>query len=356
MNRTPPQDLSELSPPAALTVLIPVYQRFTGALRASHSVVAHNQGDLEAGRIRVVVCDDASPSIDAESLRQELNAIHPLITYQRNATNLGMSANILSMVISCRSFFSTILTDDDWFEPGALTDVLRILDSAWLTENGITSILSPRYSYLETGELATISCRIHEGDHLFPPNPKESLLTLAEGAYILSGYFFRPDCIDYGLWRQHIDNAFFPIIYCTTILQKGATFYLDQPLVHHTTQNECHWHAWGPSDQAQQIRLCHDYLESLAIVSRYGHRQHRSLTNRIQAHLERARSFGKRLIEKRHVVRSDLRNSVPHRLWRDPAFLQAFGGFLYFVLRTSPGMLVPSAWGATEQIPNGRHL
>lgn len=350
MIRTPPDDNSDLPAPATLTVLIPVYQRFTGALRASHSVVAHNQNHLEAGKIRVVVCDDASPSIDAEALRQQLTAIHPLITYHRNITNLGMSANILSMVSSCPSCFSTILTDDDWFEPGALTEILRILDSAWLTENGITSILSPRYSYLETGELATISCRIHKGNHLFPPNPKESLLTLAEGAYILSGYFFRPDCIDYGLWHQHLANAFFPIIYCATILQKGATYYLDQPLVHHTTQNECHWHAWGASDQAQQTRLCHDYLESLAIVSHYGHRQHRSLTSRIQAHLERARSFGQRLIEKRYVVRSDLNNSVPKRLWQDPAFLQAFGGFLYFILRTSPGLLVPNSWRFTEKM------
>ena len=349
MNRPSPEASSGSESPASLTVLIPVYQRFPGALRASRSVVAHNQRDLETGRIRVVVCDDASPAIDAETLRQELRAIHPLITYRRNKANLGMSANILAMVASCQSFYSTILTDDDWFEAGALTEVLRILDSKWLTENGVTSLFSPRYSYLETGELATISCRLHDGDHLFPACPKGPLLTLAEGAFILSGYFFRPDCIDYGLWRQHIHNAFFPIIYCATILQTGAAFYRDQPLVHHTTQNQCHWHAWGASDQAQQIRLCHDYLDALAIVSRYSSRQRRSLANRIQAHRQLARAYGRRLIEKREVVSADLSHSVPLALWWDPAFLQAFAGFVYFLLRTTPGLLLARPGRAANQ-------
>lgn len=340
----PPTDLSATPAPAPsagaiLTVLIPVYQRFDGALRASLSVVAHNRSDLEAGHIRLVVCDDASPAIDAADLHQKLAAIHPAIEFRRNPSNLGMSANILAMVSSCRSFYSTILTDDDWYEPGALSTVLQLLQS-FVKEHNITSILSPRYSYLETGELVTVSCRIQEGNHLFQQNSKGPPLALAEGAYILSGYFFRPDCIDYNLWRQHVHNAFFPILYCASILQTGATFYLDQPLVHHTTQNQCHWQAWGASDQAQQIRLCHDYLQALAIVSRYRRPQKASRSDRSSAQRERARAYGQRLIEKREVVLADLRRSVPRSLWRDPAFLQAFGGYLYFLLRTSPRLLL----------------
>jgi hypothetical protein len=327
----------------ALSVLIPVYQRFTGALRASRSVLTHNQTDLETGRIRLIICDDASPSIDPDELRRELAAIHPLIEFRRNVTNLGMSANILGMVESCRSFYCTILTDDDWFEPGALTEILRQLESGVIQKQSVTSIMSPRYSYLESGELAAVSCQIQDSDYLFPAKPRGQALPLAEGAYILSGYFFRPDCVDFDLWRQHIGNAFFPIIYSASIMKTGSTLYLNQSLVHHTTQNLCHWQAWGESDQAQQVRLCHDYLESLAIVSGYGRSRNRSLGDRVHTHQQRMKSYNKRLIEKRDVVLADLGKSIPLRLWVDPAFLQAFVRFLYFIFRTDPGFVIPGS-------------
>jgi hypothetical protein len=325
-----------------LSVLIPVYQRFEGALEACRSVLTHNQGDLEAGRIHVLVCDDASPSIAPEALGQEIAALHPLIEFSRNAKNRGMSANILEMVASCRSLYCTILTDDDWFEPGALTDILHILESPFIRRETVTSILSPRYSYLETGQLISVSCRIHESNQLFPANPRGNALELAECAYILSGYFFRPDCVDFGLWHQHIRNAFFPIIYCASIISIGSTFYLDQSLVHHTTQNQCHWEAWGASDQAQQIRLCHDYLESLAVVSDYNSRQYRGLKDQIRGHQARSRAYIRRLIEKQAIVLANPAPCIPRRLWLDPAFLQALAGFLYFMLRTNPSMLTGS--------------
>ena len=282
-----------------LTVLIPVYQRFDGALRACRSVLDHNRQELESGRIQVVVCDDASPSIDPDLLKQDLAVIHPLINYRRNKTNLGMSANILSMVASCHSFLCTVLTDDDWFEPGALAEILTLLDAAWFHHDSVTSIFSPRYSYLESGEFATISCRLDTSNRLFPSLAQGCLLPLAEAAYILSGYFFRPDCVDVRLWRQHIHNAFFPIIYCASILRTGATLYLDQPLVHHTTQNLCHWEAWGASDQAQQQRLCHDYLEALAVVSKLCRPGALSLKQRFNHHRERCKAFRK--IGRAHV-------------------------------------------------------
>jgi hypothetical protein len=326
-----------------LSVLIPVYQRFEGALQACQSVLRDNQGDLEAGRIHLLVCDDASPSIGPEALRQEITALHPLIEFRRNPHNRGMSANILEMVASCRSLYCTILTDDDWFEPGALTDILRVLESPFIRRETVTSILSPRYSYLESGELASISCRIEESNRLFPANPREHALALAECAYILSGYFFRPDCVDFSLWREHVENAFFPIIYCASIITTGCTFYLDQSLVHHTTQNQCHWEAWGASDRAQQIRLCHDYLESLAIASHYYSHFPRSFKDQMRAQQERTKAYIRRLIEKQTVVLADPKSCIPRRLWLDPAFLQALVRFLYFMLRTNPRMLLSSS-------------
>jgi glycosyltransferase involved in cell wall biosynthesis len=333
-----------------LSVLIPVYQRFEGALQACQSVLTHNQDDLEAGKIHVLVCDDASPSIDPEALGKEIATIHPLIEFKRNTNNLGMSANILEMVAACRSLYCTILTDDDWFEPGALTEILALLESPLIRREAVTSILSPRYSYLESGELVTISCRIRESNQLFPSNPRGNALALAECAYILSGYFFRPDCVDLGLWRQHIENAFFPIIYCASIIRTGSTFYLDQSLVHHTSQNLCHWEAWGASDRAQQIRLCHDYLESLAIVSEYTRSQYRGLRDQIRGYQERSKAYIKRLIEKQSVVVANPIPCIPRRLWLDPAFIQALAGFLYFMLRTNPSILLPSSRKKTSEI------
>jgi hypothetical protein len=55
------------------------------------------------------------------------------------------------------------------------------------------------------------------------------------------------------------------------------------------------------------------------------------------------KSYNTRLIEKRDVVLANLGKSIPQRLWVDPAFLQAFVRFLYFIIRTDPGFFIPGS-------------
>ena len=98
----------------SLAVLIPLYQRREGAIRAVQSIVSQANVELENGSLLIHVRDDSSPDIEFTSLVKLIKSIHPSISIDRNSTNLGMSANIRSMVLDCKASFCTILTDDDW--------------------------------------------------------------------------------------------------------------------------------------------------------------------------------------------------------------------------------------------------
>ena len=90
---------------ANLAVLIPVYQRREGAIRAIESIVAQAKDELEKGSLLIHVRDDASPDIEFKSLEQLIKSIHPSISIDENSKNLGMSANIRSMVLDCHAYF-----------------------------------------------------------------------------------------------------------------------------------------------------------------------------------------------------------------------------------------------------------
>ena len=60
------------------------------------------------------------------------------------------------MVSSSSGIFCTVLTDDDWLQPGVLLDILNHLEM--LVEFPNIAGIFTRYSYLEDGNLHCIAC------------------------------------------------------------------------------------------------------------------------------------------------------------------------------------------------------
>lgn len=318
---------------ADLAILIPVYQREEGAICAVRSIVDQASEQLEQGSLIIHVRDDASPDIVPASLIKTLSSIHPSILIDVNPANLGMSANIRSMVLDCKAAFCTILTDDDWFEAGSISFLLRFIreirnNSQYL----VTSVFCPRYSYSESGSHVSTSCRIAESDLIVTSDPVNTMW-LADKGYILTGLFFRPDHIDHIFWANHEDNAFFPILYFASLLCRGSCVYIDRPLVHHTVGNLCHWEAWGCTQRAQQQRLCRDFLAAIFLVHRYI-KQESSLQSRIKLWRPTISAYRNRLVEMRKTVWGAPKSCIPASLWLNPLFLIAFSSFLYFSART----------------------
>ncbi|MEO1002599.1 MAG: glycosyltransferase family 2 protein [Cyanobacteria bacterium J06638_7] len=321
-----------------LAILVPVYQREHGALRAVRSVLSQAGRHLDQGSLTIHVRDDASPSIDAERFRSACHALDPRIAVDINPSNLGMSANIRLMVSQCTAAFCTILTDDDWFEPGSIDlviDTIHGLDRS-CPEQVVASVFCPRYSYTEAGQLAGISCRIATGDKVMLPSPL-SAMEIADEGYILTGLFFRPGLVDQAFWGRHQENAFFPILYFASLLIRGSCLYLDQPLVHHTVFNHCHWQAWGNTVVQQQQRLCRDFLLAIRLVHCYLRPHCGSLAVRLSLWPAAVRAYRDRLVEMRMRVWDAPMRCIPWRLWLDPLFLVAFCAYVYFMARTGRG-------------------
>jgi hypothetical protein len=320
---------------ACLAILVPVYQREQGALRAVRSVVSQAGRYLDRGQLSIQLRDDASPTIDAKKLTAACHSLDPRIQVDINSSNLGMSANIRLMVQGCTASFCTILTDDDWLEPGSIDLLMEIIERLeGSSPHGDTAaICCPRYSYTEVGRLVSISCRIAPADQLFAPSP-HTAMTLADKGYILTGLVFRPDRVDQNFWCRHQENAFFPILYFASLLCRGSCQYLDRPLVHHTVLNHCYWETWGATPIQQQQRLCRDFLTALHLVHGYLKPRCASQAERVLLWQPLVRAYLDRLVEMRWTVLAAPLSCIPRKLWMDVLFLLAFSRYVYFMVRT----------------------
>lgn len=318
---------------ADLAILIPVYQREEGVIRAVRSIVSQSSAHLLLGSLEVRVRDDASPSIDPQRLINTLKSIHPSILIDINPINLGMSANIRSMVMECSAAFCTILTDDDWFEADSISFVLEFIeDTRRSAQSLVSSFFCPRYSYTENGDHVSTSCRFSTKSMLIPSSPL-STMRLADQGYILTGLFFRPELVDQAFWAENESNAFFPVLYFATLLCRGSCIYLDRALVHHTVLNTCHWEAWGNSTQAQQERLCRDFLLAISLVHEYLLPQCKSVLERIKLWKPAIIAYRNRMVEMKSYVWHSPERCIPRQLWIDPRFLLGFMLFAYFSVR-----------------------
>jgi hypothetical protein len=191
----------------------------------------------------------------------------------------------------------------------------------------VAALFVPRYSYLEDGRLHCIVCQPFQDDCLITPSP-EAVMRFAGNGFILTGLFMKPEKIDYGLWQANLPNAFFPIIYFGALLQVESVAYRNRNWFRHTVLNLCHWDAWGSTERLRLVRLCHDYLEVLALLRRRSldacspkgrseiHRLARSAyADQVDTHFQ---SFRPR----------ELLAVVPKRLFFQLDFIHSFGSFL----------------------------
>ena len=251
-----------------LEFLIPTYKRFDGALYASASILSEIiQYNLQSV-VLVTVCDDASPEFDATQFASALNQLCNLcnrniaLNISVNSVNKGMSRNIYDMVRSSQARYCTIITDDDLLFKDALPSILATL---LRLGKGFSGVFTPRYSYLSSGELYCIECNIARQEKAIVGSPSSTLYHCRNG-FILTGFIFNPQHIDYDLWMDHIENAYFPVIYFASLLWKSALLYIPKKWFQHTVLNPCHWESWGADQSEQYLRLYRDYLDSLMIT------------------------------------------------------------------------------------------
>ena len=142
-----------------LSICIPTYKRIA-YLRELLPILLREVEDAnreDAGRVELVVCDNASPDGTEAFCRETGNAG---CVYFRNAENVGGDANFLLCIERARGRHVWIFGDDELIEEGALARVLDILiqdDPALIIFDGSAPQEKRKYSdYREClrGEMA----------------------------------------------------------------------------------------------------------------------------------------------------------------------------------------------------------
>ena len=254
-----------MSTPCLLEVLIPAYKRFDGCVFAARSVAEQIREFALEEMVKIRIVDDASPGASVVALEQSLAKWGDVIKISRNQKNKGMSANIYQMIESSDAEFCTILTDDDWLHSMALPQIVSKLKDL-VVDASVGGLYTPRYSYLENGDLHCVVCKTFSVDTLIPPGPLNSLRFCDEG-FILTGFIFRPSVMAKAAWSEKIENSFFTVLNFSEILCSWSLLFVNRNWFHHTVLNECHWESWGKDESAQRNRLYRDFVEVISFLA-----------------------------------------------------------------------------------------
>jgi len=250
-----------------LAICIPTYKRPDTLRRCIHSVVTQIQHFGMEEHVQIYIANDASPDNTAQVL-SEFETLNCFKCVNREK-NLGMSANIKCMLEEAmqKSIYQLIITDDDYLQPDCLASTVAFLQVQLVTCPEVPFIWTPRYSYTEDGKLLNVMCRPFKKDSLIPPSSRNAGRYMFNG-FILSGVIIKSGEIDFALWNEYLDNAYFPVIYSGDLMLRKPSLFWDKNIIHHSVLNECHWESWGRSDAEINLRLFVDFMNAYAVIER----------------------------------------------------------------------------------------
>ena len=248
-----------------LTVCIPTYKRATTLCHCIISVAEQIEHFGLEEEVQIYVANDASPDNTAQVL-EEFSSMKCLRHVNRGS-NLGMSANIKCMLeeTMLQSTYQLIITDDDYFQPGILESTVEFLTTQLVTNPDVSLIWTPRYSYTEDGRFHGVVCDTFNEDTLIPPSLINAGRFMNNG-FVLSGLIVNARVIDFNLWSEHLENAYFPVILSGDLISRKPSLYWNRNIVHHSVLNKCHWERWGKSDAEITLRLFIDFFNSFVVI------------------------------------------------------------------------------------------
>jgi len=140
-----PPETSDLLPPPLLTIAVPTFNR---AEYLEH-LLAILEPQVEAfPQVELLLSDnasdDATPQLIAAAV-ERMQLAGARITVQRHETNVGSDANFVSCFESARGRFFWMCGDDDLIVPGALAQIVPLLENT----PGLDMIYATSYGFRE---------------------------------------------------------------------------------------------------------------------------------------------------------------------------------------------------------------
>lgn len=248
-----------------LEIIVPAYKRPLELLACVQSIALQATPVL-AESVGIAVCDDASGVFPEHQVLEILrNSPLKSIRVSENAHNKGMSRNIYDLFRTSAAKYVSVLSDDDQLLPGALECLVETLQrSSSCTDEG--AVFFPRSCYSDSGQFLFTVCQPFNALTVIKPSPLAALRYCHNG-FILTGLILRRDCIDFLLWREHMENSFFPVLALSAVLRRFAVRFVDADLFQHTVDNVVHWERWGATECVRSFRLFSDYIVVLELVA-----------------------------------------------------------------------------------------
>lgn len=246
-----------------LIVCIPTYKRERSLRRCIESVVTQIDNSSLSQYVGIYVANDASPDNTIAALKeyQPLNFFDAVTREQ----NLGMSVNIKEMLqeVAQRSEYQLIVTDDDYLQPGVLNEIVDFLQG----NRRVSAIWTPRYSYTDVNDLHCVVCDPFDQGTSIQPSAVNAGKHMGNG-FVLSGLILRGENINYELWEEHAENAYFPVLIFGDLIYRRGAYFWKKNIVHHTVLNICHWERWGKNDVVIEMRLFLDFVHTYRILAK----------------------------------------------------------------------------------------
>lgn len=183
-----------------LSICVPTYNR--SVFLRSNLLSIYNQLDALNDSVEVIVSDNCSTDNIAEVVKPYLS--NPNFVYHQQPENLGLVKNVLKIVNEyAKGEFCWIVGDDDFILPGALKNILHILDS-----NSDIDFIYAKIMQIELAEYYKYNQPFHSGMvnidntiHYSRVEKWEELLTAQYSLIFmgeLMGAIFRRE-----IWKSH---------------------------------------------------------------------------------------------------------------------------------------------------------
>ena len=182
------------------SIIIPTYNRSRYLQRCLDSILYDTSEFYE-----IIVSDNASPDDTEEVIQKYLH--HSQLRYFRNQTNLGARENIYKATRYAQGQYIFWLSDDDYLLPDTLSKIIQIIH----IHPQVGYIYSPIVTIDDrNGKLFCRRDDFHKNT-LIEADLK-NLLQVMSSAHVFSRQILKKDLIDWKLWDDNKENAYFMII------------------------------------------------------------------------------------------------------------------------------------------------
>jgi glycosyltransferase involved in cell wall biosynthesis len=216
-----------------LSICIPTYNRAHYLENALDSILCQLQEDPElSSLVEVVVSDNASPD-NTKALVERYQPLIPLLTYSRNAENVGPDRNVLRAVECATGIYGWYLGDDDTIVNGALRAIVEICRDQTFDIGGVNI-----EELTETSDWR--KHRVYTPDDIIKTTDPNEYYLKGYCRGVLSALIFRREP-----WLQVVrrEDIIETCLYYETVLavlgRSNRQFFVQKPMI--MAGSECRW-------------------------------------------------------------------------------------------------------------------